>query len=196
VRTGFPERIVVATKGGYEPGANRPERLRAELEESFERLGADTIDLYYLHRFQPDVPLADSLGVLREHRQAGRIRHVGLSQVGVDEIERARDVVPIEAVQDEFNLAERKYDPVVDFCEREGLVFVPFYPLRAKPPGLGEIARRYDASPEQIALAWLLRRSPCIVPIPGTRSTDHLRENVGALELELSDEDYATLDRV
>jgi pyridoxine 4-dehydrogenase len=191
----FSDGVVVATKGGYERGGGRPERLRAEVEESFERLRTDTIALYYLHRVDPGVPLEETLSVLKEYRDAGRIRHVGLSQVGVDEIERARAVVPIAAVQNEYNLSERRYDDVVDFCERESISFVPFFPLRgAAGAPLDEIASRYDATPQQIVLAWLLKRSPTIAPIPGTLSLEHLNANLAAHELELSDEDYARLN--
>jgi aryl-alcohol dehydrogenase-like predicted oxidoreductase len=132
--------------------------------------------------------------VLREYRDAGRIRHVGLSEVSVDQIERAQAVVPIAAVQNEYNLSERQHDDVVDFCEREGLVFVPFYPLHTdgRAP-LDEIASRYEATVQQVALAWLLRRSPIMLPIPGTLSLEHLKQNLAALDLELSEEDYATL---
>jgi pyridoxine 4-dehydrogenase len=189
-RAPFPGDLVVATKGGYEPGSGRPERLRAELEESFERLRTDTIALYYLHRVDPGVPLEESLSVLKEYHEAGRIRHVGVSTVSVDQIERARTVVPIAAVQNEYNLSERKSEDVVDFCEREDILFVPFYPLRGTTSApLDEIASRYDATPEQITLAWLLKRSPKLVPIPGTLSLEHLKMNLAALDLELSDED-------
>jgi pyridoxine 4-dehydrogenase len=186
--------LVLATKGGYEPGSGRPERLRAELEESFERLRTDTIPLFYLHRVDPEVPLEESLSVLREYHDAGRIEHLGVSKVDVDQIERARSVVPIAAVQNEYNLADRGYEDVIDFCEQEGILFVPYYPLHG-PSGdaLAEIANRYGATAEQIMLAWLLRRSPSVVPIPGTLSLDHLKANLGALDIELSDEDYARL---
>jgi pyridoxine 4-dehydrogenase len=191
----FPDKLVVATKGGYHPGGGRPEQLRAELEESFERLRTDTIDLYYLHRVDPEVPLEETLSVLREYHDAGRIRHVGLSEVSVDQVERARTVVPIAAVQNEYNLSERRYEDVVDFCERENVPFVPFYPLRgASRASLGEIASRHDSTPQQVALAWLLKRSPSIAPIPGTLSFEHLKSNLAALDLELSDEDYARLN--
>jgi pyridoxine 4-dehydrogenase len=191
----LPDKLVVATKGGYHPGGGRPEQLRAELEESFERLRTDTIALYYLHRVDPEVPLEETLSVLREYHDSGRIRHVGLSEVSVKQVERARAVVPIAAVQNEYNLSERKYDDVVDFCERENVPFVPFYPLRgATRASLGEIARRYDATPEQVVLAWLLKRSPSIAPIPGTLSFEHLKTNLAALDLELSDEDHAWLN--
>ena len=192
----FPDGVVVATKGGYERGGGRPERLRAELEESFERLRTDTVALYYLHRVDPGVPLEETLSVLREYRDAGRIRHVGLSQVSVDQIERARTVVPIAAVQNRYNLSERQAEDVVDFCETENIPFVPFFPLRgATRAPLDEIASRYDATPQQVMLAWLLKRSDNIAPIPGTLSFEHLQKNLAALDLELSDEDYARLNR-
>ena len=190
----FPDDLMVASKAGYHPGSGRPERLRAEVEESFDRLRTETITLYYLHRVDPGVPLEESLSVLREYHDGGRIRHVGVSEVSVDQIERARTVVPIAAVQNEYNLSERKSDGVVDFCERENIAFVPFFPLRgAAPAPLDEIASRYDATPQQITLAWLLKRSPSIVPIPGTLSLEHLKLNLAALDLDLSDEDYARL---
>jgi pyridoxine 4-dehydrogenase len=190
----FSEGLVVATKVGYHPGSGRPERLRAELEDCFERLRTDTIALCYLHRVHPEVPLEESLSVLREYRDAGRIELVGVSEVSVDQIERARTVVPIAAVQNEYSLSQRKYEDVVDYCERENLLFVPFFPLRgATRAPLDETASRYDATPQQITLAWLLKRSPSIVPIPGTVSLEHLRTNLAALDIELSDEDYARL---
>jgi pyridoxine 4-dehydrogenase len=186
--------VVVATKGGYHPGSGRPDRLRAQLEQSFERLRTDTIALYYLHRVDPEVPLEETLSVVKAYRDGGRIRRVGLSEVSVDQIERARTVVPIAAVQNEYNLTERKYDEVVDYCEREDLVFVAFYPLHTDGrASLDEIASRHGATVQQIMLAWLLRRSPSIVTIPGTLSLEHLKQNLAALDLELSDEDYATL---
>jgi pyridoxine 4-dehydrogenase len=191
----FPDDLVVATKGGYHPGGGRPERLRAELEESFERLRTDCIALYYLHRVDPGVQLEDTLSALRDYRDAGRIRHVGLSEVSVEQIERARTVLPIAAVQNEYNLSERRYEDVLDFCESESIAFVPFFPLRgATGAPLDEIASRYEATPQQIMLAWLLKRSPSIAPIPGTLSFEHLRTNLAALDLDLSDEDYATLN--
>ena len=191
----FADNLVVATKGGYERGSGRPERLRAEIEESFGRLRTDTIALYYLHRVDPEVALEKSLSVIREYRDAGRIRHVGVSQVSVHELKRARSVVPIAAVQNSYSLADRSSEDVVDFCESENIPFVPFFPLRrgTRAP-LDEIASRYDATLHQIILAWLLKRSPIIVPIPGTLSVEHLKTNVAALDLELSDEDYARLE--
>jgi aryl-alcohol dehydrogenase-like predicted oxidoreductase len=185
---------VVATKGGYNAGEGQPGRLREQVEESFRRLRTETITLYYLHRVDPETPLSESLGVLKEYRDAGRIEHVGVSAVSVEQIERAREVVPIAAVQNAYSLADRADDDVVDLCDAERIVFVPYYPLRNVDVGRVErIAERYDATPSQIALAWLLKRSPIVVPIPGTLSIDHLRENLAALEIELEDEDFERL---
>jgi pyridoxine 4-dehydrogenase len=189
-----PDGVVVATKGGYSPGAGRPEILREQIDESLRRLRTGAIDLYYLHRVHPDTPLEESVGALEDARDAGRIRHVGLSNVGIDQIERARSIVPIAAVQNHYNLSERRWDDVVDHCEREGIVFVPYFPLRAEdPPALEEIAERHRATRSQIRLAWLLRRSPVTLPIPGTLSLDHVKENLAALEIELTDDEFKAL---
>jgi pyridoxine 4-dehydrogenase len=186
--------LVVATKGGYARGEGRPEVLREQIEDSLRRLRTDTIALYYLHRVDPETPLEESLGAIAEYRDAGKIRHVGLSQVGIDEIERARRVVPIAAVQNQYNLSAREYEDVVDYCAAEGIVFVPYFPLRGDGgPALREIAERHGATPTQITLAWLLRRSPAMVPIPGTLSLEHLKENLAALEIELSDDEFEAL---
>lgn len=162
----FGDDLVVATKGGYE-GA-RPEVLRSEIAESLRRLQVEAIDLYYLHRPDPDVPLEESIGALAEERDAGRIRHVALSQVDVDQIERARKIVEIAAVQHHYSLVEQGNDDLVSHCESEGIVFVPFFPLRG-----------VDNARE--GLAWLLDRSPVMLPIPGTLSIEHLRENLAVL---------------
>jgi pyridoxine 4-dehydrogenase len=188
----IPDDCVVETKGGWN-GA-RPEALRAEIEESLRRLGTASIALYYLHRPDPETPLEESLGAIKEYRDAGRIRHVGVSNVGIDQIERARQIVPIAAVQNRYNLSERTYDDVVDYCAREGLVFVSYFPLHGDGgPALAEIAERHRATPAQIALAWLLRRSPTMLPIPGTRSVEHVKENVAALDVKLSDAEFQVL---
>ena len=188
-----PENVVVATKGGYGGGAT-PEVLRAQIDQRLESLSADTIDLYYLHRIDPETPLEDSLGVIAEYRDTGKIQEIGISAVTVDQIEAARELVPIAAVQNHYNLGERGHDDEVDYCEENGIVFVPYYPVKGDaPPALAEIARSRNASPEQIALAWLLRRSPAILPIPGTLSIEHLRENLAALDIELSDGEYEAL---
>ena len=191
----IPDGCVVATKGGFSgAGRGRPEVLRAEIEESLRRLRTDSIALYYLHRVDPATPLEESLGAIKEYRDRGRIRHVGISEVGIEQIERARKVVPIAAVQNQYNLSERKYDAVVDYCASEGIVFVPFFPLRGRGgAALGEIARRHSATTAQIVLAWLLRRSPGMLPIPGTLSLEHLKENVAAPEIELTDAELEAL---
>jgi pyridoxine 4-dehydrogenase len=187
----IPEGCVVATKGGYAPGHGRPEVLRSQIDASLRRLGTDSITLYYLHRVDPETPLEISLAAIREYRDSGKIRHVGLSQVGIDQIERAREVVPIAAVQNHYNLSERKYEDVVDYCAREGIVFVPYFPLHGHGRrALAEIAEGRGATPAQIALAWLLRRSPTMLPIPGTLSLEHLMENLAALEIELSEAEF------
>lgn len=190
----FTDGVVVATKGGYRPGEGRAEVLRTQIAQSLRRLQTDSIALYYLHRVDPESTLQESLRTIEEYRDSGKIRHVGLSEVGVEQIERAREIVPIAAVQDQYNLSERRWEDVVDHCAREGIVFVPFFPLRAdggRP--LAEIAKRHDATPAQITLAWLLRRSPAMLPIPGTLSPDHLKQNLAALEIELSDADFNAL---
>jgi pyridoxine 4-dehydrogenase len=187
----------IATKGGFRPGEGRPEVLRRQIEESLRRLRTDAVELYYLHRVDPETPLEESLGTIREYRDAGKIRYVGLSEVTTEQIERAREILPVVAVQNRYNLSERRHDEVVDHCAREGLVFVPFFPLQGdggRP--LEEIAGRRGATPAQIALAWLLTRSPAMLPIPGTLSPAHLKENLAALELELTEDEYhALLDR-
>jgi pyridoxine 4-dehydrogenase len=188
-----PDRVVIATKGGYDGAATR-EELRAQIEQSFESLGTDAIDLYYLHRVHSQTPLSESLGAIAEFSDAGKIREIGISAVTVEQIEAARELVSVSAVQNHYNLSERSQDEVVDYCEENGIVFVPYFPLKGDaPPALAEIARRHDASPHQIALAWLLRRSPVMLPIPGTLSIEHLRENLAALDLELADDEYDAL---
>jgi pyridoxine 4-dehydrogenase len=188
----IPDDVVVASKGGW--GGGRPEVLRAEIEESLRRLRTETIPLYYLHRVDPQTPLEESLGVIKDYRDRGKIQHVGVSNVEIDQIERARRVVPIAAVQDHYNLSERKHEDVVDYCAREGIVFVPYFPLRiGGGHPLDEIAGRHGSTPVQIALAWLLRHAPTMSPIPGTLSLEHLRENLAALEIELTDAEFEAL---
>jgi aryl-alcohol dehydrogenase-like predicted oxidoreductase len=191
----IPDGCVVATKGGGGgPGTGRPKVLHAEIEESLRRLRTSRIALYYLHRVDLETPLEQSLAAIKEYRDRGQILHVGLSEVGIDQIERARKVVPIAAVQNHYNVSERKYETVVDYCAGENIVFVPFFPLRGVGgPTLNEIAARHKASPQQIALAWLLRRSPSMLPIPGTLSLEHLQENLGALDIQLTDGEYEAL---
>ena len=188
----IPDGCVVATKGGWNGG--RPEVLRAEIEESLRRLRTARIALYYLHRVDPQTHLEESLAAIKEYRDSGKIRHVGLSEVGIEQIERAREIVPIAAVQNHYNLSERRWEDVVDYCAAEGIVFVPFFPLRGEGGRpLVEIAERHGATHAQITLAWLLRRSPVMQPIPGTLSLQHLKQNLAALEIDLSDDEFEAL---
>ena len=189
-----PNGCVVATKGGYGTGNGRPEVIAEQIEESLRRLRTDSIGLYYLHKPDPETPIEESLGVIGEYRDRGSIRYVGVSNVSVEQIERAREVVPIAAVQNHFNLSERAHDDVLDYCANNSIVFVPYFPLRADVGSVAaEIAQRHRATPAQVALAWLLRRSPAALPIPGTLSLDHLRENLAAAELELTDDEFEAL---
>ncbi|HYI21057.1 MAG TPA: aldo/keto reductase, partial [Candidatus Limnocylindrales bacterium] len=162
-------------------------------EQSLASLRTERIPLYYLHRVDPETPLEASLGVIAEFVAAGRIGLVGVSEVSVEQIERARGVVPVAAVQNKYNVSERQHDDVVDYCAREGMVFVPYHPLHGDHAALASIARSRDATPKQIALAWLLRRSPNVLPIPGTLSLDHAQENLAALDIELTDEEFEAL---
>lgn len=190
-----PDGCLVATKGGFGgPGRGRPDVLRREIDESLTRLRTDRIDLYYLHRVDPDTSIEESLGAIREYVDRGQIRLVGISEVSVAEIERARRVLPLTAVQNDYSLAVRKHDPVVDYCASAGIVFVPFFPLAgADAPRVAAIAARHRATPTQIALAWLLRRSPAMLPIPGTLSLSHLKENLAAMSIALSEEEFDAL---
>jgi aryl-alcohol dehydrogenase-like predicted oxidoreductase len=188
----IPESCIVATKGGH--GGGRPDTIRAEIEESLRRLRTDSIPLYYLHRPDPETRLEDSLAAIKEYCDSGQIRHVGVSNVEIDQIERARAVVPIAAVQNNFSLSERRHDDVVDYCAAEGIVFVPYFPLRWEAGGaIAELAERRGATEAQIALAWLLERSPTTLPIPGSLSLAHVRENLAALAIEPGDADLRSL---
>jgi pyridoxine 4-dehydrogenase len=188
----MPDNVIVATKGGYNGGS--PAAIRSEIDESLRRLRAKSIALYYLHRVDSNVPIETSLAAIKEYVDRGVIRNVGVSQVTVEQIERAREVVPIAAVQQWYSLSERKHDAEVDYCTREGIPFVPFYPLHgAEGPALEQLARRKGATTRQVALAWLLKRSPVMLPIPGTLSLAHLEENLAARHIELSDEELAAL---
>jgi pyridoxine 4-dehydrogenase len=191
----FSDDLVVATKGGYNQGGG-VEGFRAELEQSFERLRTEVIDLYYQHRVHPDLSIEDAMAVLNEYREAGRIRHIGISAVTVDQIERARSIAPVAVVQNEYSLVSRAHDDEVDHCAVEGIVFVPYFPLRGEdPPAVAEVAEARGSTPSQIRLAWLMRRSPTIVTIPGTLSLEHLRDNLAALEIELSDDEFDRLSQ-
>jgi aryl-alcohol dehydrogenase-like predicted oxidoreductase len=198
--------LVIATKGGWNrPGPNQwthdatPPHLRKAIEGSLKRLRVERIDVYQLHIPDPVVSFEASVDTLGQLRQEGKIRLVALSNVTQEHIERARKIVPIVSVQNRYSFADREWDYVVDYCERNGIAFIPWFPLGAgKVAGevLNRIAQAHQASPTQVALAWLLRRSPLMLPIPGTSSIEHLEENVAASSLRLTDEDYQILSQV
>jgi pyridoxine 4-dehydrogenase len=202
----YPAGLVIATKGGWNrPGPNQwthdatPGHLRKAVEGSLKRLRLDRIDVYQLHIPDPVVSFEASVETLAQLRDEGRIRLVALSNVTQEHIERARKIVPIVSVQNRYSFADREWDYVVDYCERNGIAFIPWFPLGAgKVAGevLDRIARAHQASPTQIALAWLLRRSPMMLPIPGTSSIEHLEQNVAAASLRLTDEEYRRLFEV
>jgi pyridoxine 4-dehydrogenase len=203
----YPDGLVIATKGGLLrtrsgawPADGRPQHLRDACAASLRRLRLERIDLYQLHAVDDEVPIEESVGELARLREAGKIRHIGLSNVSMDELERARRVAPIVSVQNRYSVAERRSEDVLDACEREGLGFLPWFPLATgalsrRTGVLTEIADRLGATPAQVALAWLLRRSPVMLPIPGTSSLEHLEENVAARDVRLSDEDFDRLAR-
>ena len=187
--------VVVATKGGYgDRGRGKPDVLRRDFEQSITSLGVDKVTLYYLHRVDPETPIEQSLGAIKELVDARRIQHVGISAVDVPLIERARKVLPIAAAQNEYNLSNRKYDDVIDYCTREEIVFVPYFPLQGKPGrSARDTARKRGVSLTQVIFAWQLRRSPMMLPIPGTLSLAHLKDNLGALTLDLSDQEFEAI---
>lgn len=201
----YPSGIVIATKGGLErPGPDRwtpngrPEYLRRQLEGSLKRLRLERIDLWQLHRIDPAVPADEQFGAMREFQRAGLVRLLGLSEAGAVDIDQARRTVDIVSVQNRYNLTDREWEGEVDYCERESLAFIPWFPLSAgaleEEGPLIRMARRHGATVYQVALAWLLARSPAMLVIPGTSSVQHLEENVAAGELSLSDEDLAHLE--
>jgi len=199
--------LVIATKGGltrqgpdiWRP-VGRPEYLRQCVLMSMRRLGVERIDLWQLHRIDSKVPRDEQFGVIADMQREGLIAEVGLSEVNVEEIEAARKFFPVVSVQNHYNLVRRKYEDVLDFCEREGIAFIPWYPLEAgsltEEGAVTKIAQRLDATPAQVALAWVLKRSPVMLPIPGTSKVRHLEENVAAAGIELSDEEFRSLDEM
>lgn len=201
----YPDGVVIATKAGFTRQGpdrwkplGRPEYLRQQAELSLRHLGLERIDLFQLHRIDRNVPLADQLGELMALRDEGKIRHLGLSEVTVEQLEAARRIAPIASVQNLYNLTDRSAEDLVDHCTERGIAFIPWFPLAtgalARDGGpLAGPARRHDATPAQLALAWLLRRSPVMLPIPGTSSVGHLEQNVGAAGIELSDDEFTAL---
>ena len=199
--------ILVATKGGLQrtgpnawPMKGDPEYLISEAHRSLDKLGVSQIGLWQLHRIDPNVPRDEQFGAIKTLLDTGVIKHAGLSEVSVEEIEAARKVFPVATVQNMYNLTARRSEDVLDYCERNGIGFIPWYPLAAgdlAKPGtaLDRIAHAHNATPGQIALAWVLKRSPVMLPIPGTSKVKHLEENVAAADIVLSDEEFATLDK-
>jgi aryl-alcohol dehydrogenase-like predicted oxidoreductase len=203
----YPKGLVIATKGGltrqgpdsWKP-VGRPEYLQQCVELSLRRLRVDCIDLWQLHRIDPQVPVEDSLGAITELQKAGKVRHIGLSEVSVKEIERAGKTAKIVSVQNLYNIGDRKHDDVVDYCAKNQIAFIPWFPMGGgdvfKPGNpLDRVAKRHGASISQVALAWLLHRSPCILPIPGTSSVGHLEENTAAASLEISADEWKEIER-
>ena len=202
----YPKDLVIGTKCGLvrpKPSRwdedGRPEKLRKDLEGSLKRLKLERIDLYQLHRPDPAVPIEESVGAIAQLREEGKVADVGVSNVTVDELRRAQAVVPIVSVQNRYNIVERNDEDVLDACAADGLAFIPWFPLKtgelANTGGVvAEVAQAHDATPAQVALAWLLRHSPVMLPIPGTSSVAHLTENVAAAQLQLSDEERQRLD--
>lgn len=200
----YPKNLVIATKGGLaRPRASRwdadcrPEKLRRDCEGSLQRLRLERIDLYQLHTVDPKVQLEDSVGALAALQREGKIRHIGLSNVSVKQLERARKIVPIVSVQNRYSIADRASEDVLLHCGKHGIAFLPWYPLgdgsALTVSKVKKLASRLGATPAQVALAWLLKKSPVMLPIPGTSKVDHLEENVAAAKLPLSDADFSSL---
>ena len=202
----YPKDLVIGTKGGltrpsrhHWDNCGRPDHLRRAVDGSLKKLKVERIDLYQFHAPDPQVPFAESMGALAELQRAGKIRHLGVSNVTVRELEQARRIAPIVSVQNEYNIGHRKDDDVLAACEKAAIAFIPWFPLGAgralRSAGLKRVAARLCATPAQVAIAWLLARSPVMLPIPGTRSMAHLEENAAAAELKLGPEDLAELGK-
>jgi len=200
----YPKGLIIATKGGLtRPGPRdwvpngHPDYLKGCVDKSLKRLRLDRIDLYQLHRIDPKVPMEESLGALKEMQTAGKIRHVGLSEVSPAEIERARKVVPIVSTQNRYNVEDRKWEKAIDYCEKENLGFLPWFPVGGgrgvKSAALDAVSKAHGVTVYQVALAWLLQRSPVMLPIPGTSNIQHLEDNVAAAKLKLTPEEWKTL---
>jgi aryl-alcohol dehydrogenase-like predicted oxidoreductase len=203
----YPEGLVIATKAGFDrTGPNQwvmngdPKHLSAACEGSLRRLRVDCIDLYQLHRIDPKFPAEDQLGVFKDLQTQGKIRHIGLSEVTVQQIEQAREIVPIVSVQNKYSLADRSHENVLDYCERENIGFIPWNPinagnLKALGAKLNQVAARHGISTAQLALAWLLWRSPVMLPIPGTSRVAHLEENVAAVNVKIDESEFEDLSQ-
>ncbi|MGI8866377.1 MAG: aldo/keto reductase [Rubrobacteraceae bacterium] len=206
--TPYSDDMVIATKAGLVRGGpgdwkpnGRPEHIRDAIEGSLSRLKLETVDLYQLHRIDPEVPVEESLGTMSDLVSEGKVRYVGLSEISVDELRHAQGILPIASVQNRYNLTDKGSEDVLEACEADGIAFIPWFPLASgelsQPGGpVDEIAANHDASPGQVALAWLLRRSPVMLPIPGTSSVEHLEENVAGASLQLTDDEYTELTKV
>jgi pyridoxine 4-dehydrogenase len=202
----YPDGLVIATKAGLTrtgpgvwPPVGRPAYLKQQVELSLRNLKVDRIDLIQLHRIDPEVPLADQLGAFAELKEEGKVRHIGVSEVSVAELEQARRITEIVSVQNLYNLTNRQSQDVLEYAEAEGIAFIPWFPIAtgdlARPDSpVAAVANEVSATPSQVALAWLLQKSPVILPIPGTKSVDHLTENLGAAQLTLSADEMARLD--
>jgi aryl-alcohol dehydrogenase-like predicted oxidoreductase len=202
----YPADFVIATKGGFDrPGPDKwvengkPEHLRSACEGSLRRLRLDRIDLYQLHRIDPKVPAEDQLGTLKDLQAQGKIKHIGLSEVSVKQIQHARTIVPIVSVQNRYSITDRGSEDVLEYCEKEKMGFIPWFPLAAgrvsgSERPVSRLAARLKVTPSQVALAWLLARSPVMLPIPGTSKVKHLEENVAAVELEIDANTMQELD--
>ncbi|GAA4213982.1 aldo/keto reductase [Pedobacter jeongneungensis] len=200
----FQKDLFIATKGGFDrPGPNNwvpngaPEKIRQDIEGSLQRLKVDSIDLWQLHRIDPNVEVAKTLAPVIEAVKEGKIKNVGLSEVTIDQIKQVQDILPVVSVQNLYNLGNRQWESVLDFTAEQGLAFIPWFPLASGPHKLEDkikaIAEKHKATTAQIALAWLLKRSPNILLIPGTKSVDHLKENLKATEIELTEEEFESL---
>jgi aryl-alcohol dehydrogenase-like predicted oxidoreductase len=200
----YPDDLVIATKGGLErtgpgqwPVNGHPKHLRQACEGSLKRLRVDAIALYQWHRPDPGVPVEESIGALIDLKDEGKIRHIGVSNVTEHQLRQAQDMTPVVSIQNRYNLMDRHSESLIDLCDQEGLVFLPWGPLGDAAEGpVGDMARRHDATPQQIVLAWLLARSPAMLPIPGTSSVAHLEENVAAADLKLDPEEIETLNHL
>ncbi len=197
----YPDGLLITTKGGMSwsdgSGINDPTYLRNALDASLKRLKRDYVELYQLHRVDPKVPIPETALVLKEMQESGKVRHLGLSEVTVEQIEQFRKTIEVVSVQNQYNIFERKYEAVLNYCEANGIVFIPWYPLakaKLEHAAILQVAQKHNATPTQIALAWLLYRSPWMLPIPGTLSVEHLEQNVAATHINLDEQDRIVLN--